>query len=287
MAYKIFSDTGSNYTDEMAKEKNVTIVPLSFFINGKEYKNSNKQIMEEVYAALRRKEKVTTGSASVYAFEEAFTAELEKGNDILYLAFSSGLSGTYANAVAAREELLEKFPDRKIIIVDSLCAALGQGLLLTYACEFRDMGETIEDVANFLETNKLRLSHLFTVDEMFYLYRGGRISRTTYLVARFASIKPIMHVDDDGHLTAIGKTIGRKSALKKMVEKVVETIEDPEKQYVYIVHGDCKEEAEWVRDELAKMFTPKEFFIDYLCPMIGAHSGPGTLAIFYLSKHRV
>ncbi len=287
MAYKIFSDTGSNYTDEMAKEKNVTIIPLSFFINGKEYKNSNKQIMEEVYAALRRKENVTTGSINTFTFEEAFTKELEKGNDIIYLAFSSGLSGTYQNAMVAKKNLEEKYPDRKIIVIDSLSATLGQGLLLTYACEFRDSGESLEDVASFIEANKLRMSHLFTVDEMFYLYRGGRITKATYLVARFAAIKPIMHVDDEGHLQALGKVIGRKATLKKMIEMIVETIDEPEKQYIYIAHGDCQDDAMWFKNELEKRFKSKGIFVDYLTPVIGAHSGPGTMAIFYLSKHRI
>lgn len=125
------------------------------------------------------------------------------------------------------------------------------------------------------------MSHLFTVDEMFYLYNGGRITRSTYLVARFAQIKPIMHVTDDGKLTAIGKVIGRKKALRTMIDKVVETIDEPEKQVIYISHGDCIKEAEYVKDELNKRIQVKDIFIDYISPVIGIHSGPGTLAIFY------
>lgn len=131
------------------------------------------------------------------------------------------------------------------------------------------------------------MSHLFTVDEMFYLYNGGRITRSTYLVARFAQIKPIMHVTDDGKLTAIGKVIGRKKALRTMIDKVVETIDEPEKQVIYISHGDCIKEAEYVKDELNKRIQVKDIFIDYISPVIGIHSGPGTLAIFYFSKHRI
>lgn len=287
MSYVIFSDSGSDYSDSMAKKMNVRIIPLSYIMHGKEYTSITDELMKETYQSLRNKESVSTSCANVFTITKLLEEELIKGNDILYLAFSSGLSATYANGLKACDALRKKYPDRKISIVDSLSASLGQGLLLTYACEFRDQGESLEDVTQFLESNKLRMSHLFTVDEMFYLYNGGRITRSTYLVARFAQIKPIMHVTDDGKLTAIGKVIGRKKALRTMIDKVVETIDEPEKQVIYISHGDCIKEAEYVKDELNKRIQVKDIFIDYISPVIGIHSGPGTLAIFYFSKHRI
>ncbi len=287
MSYVIFSDSGSDYSDSMAKKMNVRIIPLSYIMHGKEYTSITDELMKETYQSLRNKESVSTSCANVFTITKLLEEELIKGNDILYLAFSSGLSATYANGLKACDALRKKYPDRKISIVDSLSASLGQGLLLTYACEFRDQGESLEDVTRFLESNKLRMSHLFTVDEMFYLYNGGRITRSTYLVARFAQIKPIMHVTDDGKLTAIGKVIGRKKALRTMIDKVVETIDEPEKQVIYISHGDCIKEAEYVKDELNKRIQVKDIFIDYISPVIGIHSGPGTLAIFYFSKHRI
>ena len=287
MSYVIFSDSGSDYSDSMAKKMNVRIIPLSYIMHGKEYTSITDELMKETYQSLRNKESVSTSCANVFTITKLLEEELIKGNDILYLAFSSGLSATYANGLKACDALRKKYPDRKISIVDSLSASLGQGLLLTYACEFRDQGESLEDVTRFLESNKLRMSHLFTVDEMFYLYNGGRITRSTYLVARFAQIKPIMHVTDDGKLTAIGKVIGRKKALRTMIDKVVETIDEPEKQVIYISHGDCIKEAEYVKDELNKRIQVKDIFIDYISPVIGIHSGPGTLAIFYISKHRI
>ncbi len=287
MSYVIFSDSGSDYSDSMAKKMNVRIIPLSYIMHGKEYTSITDELMKETYQSLRNKESVSTSCANVFTITKLLEEELIKGNDILYLAFSSGLSATYANGLKACDALRKKYPDRKISIVDSLSASLGQGLLLTYACEFRDQGESLEDVTRFLESNKLRISHLFTVDEMFYLYNGGRITRSTYLVARFAQIKPIMHVTDDGKLTAIGKVIGRKKALRTMIDKVVETIDEPEKQVIYISHGDCIKEAEYVKDELNKRIQVKDIFIDYISPVIGIHSGPGTLAIFYFSKHRI
>ncbi len=287
MSYVIFSDSGSDYSDEMARKQNVKIIPLSYIINGKEYNFVSDELMKETYAALRRKENITTSCANEFTIYSLLEDELRKGNDVLYLAFSSGLSATYENASKACEALRKRYPERKIYLIDSLSASLGQGLLLSYACEFRDQGETIEDIANFLEANKLRMSHLFTVDEMFYLYRNGRITKSTYLVARFAKIKPIMHTDDEGKLTAIDKVVGRKRALSTIIDKVVETIDEPEKQYVYISHGDCIKEAEYVRDELSKRIKVKGFYIGYISPVIGVHSGPGTLAVFYLSKHRI
>ena len=287
MSYVIFSDSGSDYSDEMARKQNVKIIPLSYIINGKEYNFVSDELMKETYAALRRKENITTSCANEFTIYSLLEDELRKGNDVLYLAFSSGLSATYENASKACDALRKRYPERKIYLIDSLSASLGQGLLLSYACEFRDQGETIDDIANFLEANKLRMSHLFTVDEMFYLYRNGRITKSTYLVARFAKIKPIMHTDDEGKLTAIGKVVGRKRALSTIIDKVVETIDEPEKQYVYISHGDCMKEAEYVRDELSKRIKVKGFYIGYISPVIGVHSGPGTLAVFYLSKHRI
>lgn len=287
MSFMIFSDSGSDYSDSMAKKQNVKIIPLTYIVEGKEYNYVTDELMKQTYESLRRKEEVKTSCSNVYTIKTMLEEELKKGNDVLYLAFSSGISATYANGVIACDELRKLYPERKIIIIDSLSASLGQGLLLTYACEFRDQGETIEDIANFLEANKLRMSHLFTVDEMFYLYNNGRITKSTYLVARFAQIKPIMHTDDEGKLTAIGKVIGRKKALNTLVDKVVETIVEPEKQIIYISHGDCLDEANYVKDQLSKRIKVKDFYIGYVGPVIGIHSGPGTLAIFYFSKHRI
>lgn len=287
MSYVIFSDSGSDYSDSMAKKMGVKIIPLSFFMKGEEHNVITDELMKETYDLLRQKEQITTSCANVYTITSMLEEELKKGNDVLYLAFSSGLSATYNNGVEAVNKLKEKYPERKIIIIDSLSASLGQGLLLTYACEFKANGESIEDVANFIETNKLRMSHLFTVDEMFYLYQGGRITKSTYLVARFAHIKPIMHTTDEGKLEALDKVIGRKKALNTIVDKVIKTIEEPEKQIIYISHGDCLEEAEYVKEQISKKIKVKDFFIGYISPIIGVHSGPGTIAVFYFSKHRI
>ncbi len=287
MSYVIFSDSGSDYSDLMAKKNDVKIIPLSYIIGDKEYDYVTDELMKETYAALRRKENIKTSCANEFTIFSLLEDELKKGNDILYLAFSSGLSATYENASKACDALRKKYPERKIYLIDSLSASLGQGLLLSYACEFRDQGESIDDIAKFLESNKLRMSHLFTVDEMFYLYRNGRITKSTFLVARFAKIKPIMHTDDNGKLTAIDKVIGRKKALLTIIDKVVQTIEEPEKQVIYIAHGDCIKEAEYVKEELSKRINAKGYFIGYISPVIGVHSGPGTLAVFYFSKHRI
>lgn len=285
--FVIFTDTGSDYSDAMSSKMGVKVIPLSYIVEDETYTAINDQLMKDTYQALREKKKVSTSCANIYTIKEMMEEELKKGNDVLYLAFSSGLSATYANGVEASNMLKEEYPERKIIVIDTLSASLGLGLLVTYACEFRDAGETIEDVAKFVEDNKLSLSHFFTVDEMYYLYNGGRITKSTYLIAQIAKIKPIMHVTDEGKLTALGKVIGRKKALKTIIEKVVQSIEEPEKQYIYISHGDCLEEAEYVKNKILEQIKVKDIFIDYISPVIGVHSGPGTLAVFFFSKHRI
>lgn len=287
MAYTIFTDTGSNYYDTLASENNVKVIPLPFIMKGEEYKDCDVELVKSVYARLRQKEDIHTSCANEEEIESALTPELEKGNDVVYLVFSSGLSATYQNALNVQARLQEKFPDRKIRIVDSLAAALGHGLLVTYACQLRDEGKTVDEVASWLEVNKMRMSHLFTVDSLFWLYRGGRISGATYALAKGLQIKPIMHTDDEGHLTAIAKAIGRKRSIKMMADKFCATIENPEEQIIYLGHGDCLEDALALQKLIEKKVKVKGWYIDYLCPTIGAHSGPGTLAIFYLSKHRI
>ena len=287
MSYVIFSDLGSDYSDVMVKKMNIKMIPLSFIMQGEEYTEITKDLMKKTYSLLRDKVDITTSCANTYTIKNKLEEELKKGNDVLYICFSSGLSSTYNNGVEACRELQEEYPNQKAYIVDTLCASLGQGLLLTYACRLRDEGKSIDEVKKFVEDYRLRMSHLFTVDEMYYLYHGGRITKSTYLVAQFAKIKPIMHTTDEGKLEALGKVVGRKKALNTMIDKVCETIEEPEKQIIYISHGDCEDEAIYVRDELAKRLPVKEFFIDYISPIIGVHSGPGTIAIFYFSKHRI
>ena len=211
---------------------------------------------------------------------------LQSGKDILCIAFSSALSTTYQSAVIAAEELQSEFPDAQIRVVDSLCASLGQGLLVYLCAREKEAGKTLEEVHAFAEETKGRVCHWFTVDDLNHLKRGGRISAATALFGTMLAIKPVMHVDDEGRLIPVGKARGRKASLMALVDHMEETAIDPKNQTVFISHGDCVEDARFVADEVRRRFGTEDIRINYVGPVIGNHSGPGTLALFFLGSKR-
>ena len=220
------------------------------------------------------------------AFRPLFEKILKDGKDILYIGFSSALSGTMQSVKNTLTDLAESYPERKCISIDSLAASMGEGLIVTYAAIKQQQGETIDEVAAWVEENKLRLCHIFTVDDLKYLRRGGRISGATALIGSVLQIKPLMHVDNEGRLVAYGKVRGRKTSIASMLQRMEETIENPSEQIIYIVHGDCEDEAKAVAKEIKTRFNPKSIVANYVDQVIGAHSGPGTLAIFFLGSER-
>ena len=213
-------------------------------------------------------------------------AALAAGKDVLVLAFSSGLSTTYQSAVIAAEELGEKYPERTIRVVDTLCASMGQGLLVWYACKKRDEGMSLEELYHWVMENRLHLCHWFTVDDLMYLKRGGRISAATALVGTMLQIKPLLHVDDEGHLISMSKARGRKAAIDALVRKAQELGAGYDNSTMFISHGDCREDAEYLAQQLKEKCGVKEVVISYVGAVIGSHSGPGTLALFFLGSHR-
>lgn len=214
------------------------------------------------------------------------TPFLDAGQDVLVLAFSSGLSTTYQSSVIAVEELREQYPDRKIYTVDTLAASLGQGLLVWHAAQLRTQGKTIEEVRDWVEENKLHLCHWFTVDDLNHLKRGGRVSAATALLGTMLSIKPVLHVDDEGHLINMSKARGRAASLKALVDKMEETAIDPAGQTIFISHGDCEGDARKVAGMVKERFGVEVAVIGTIGPVIGAHSGPGTMALFFLGEKR-
>ena len=212
--------------------------------------------------------------------------ELEAGKDVLVLAFSSGLSTTYQSAMIAASELAEKFPQRKIRVVDSLCASLGQGLLLWHLCKKRDEGFSLEAAADWAEENKQHLCHWFTVDDLMYLKRGGRVSAATALVGTMLAIKPVLHVDNEGRLINVGKSRGRKASLMALVDQMEKTAIDPKNQTIFISHGDCEADVQIVADEIRKRFGTETIHINYVGPVIGSHTGAGVVALFFLGNER-
>ena len=287
--YVIVTDSSADLTDGMVKELGVEVLPLSFTVKGQTYHNypDNRDMdPKDFYAMLRSGEMATTAAVNVADYTSALEPLLESGKDVLVLAFSSGLSATYQSSVIAVNELKEKFPERKIFTVDTLCASMGQGLLVYLATKKKQAGATIEEVRDWTEENKLKLCHWFTVDDLHFLKRGGRISAATAVVGSMLHIKPVLHVDDEGHLINMGKARGRGASLTAVVDRMEETVTDPAEQVVFISHGDCLADAEKVAADVKKRFGVKEVVINYVGPVIGAHSGPGTLALFFLGSKR-
>ena len=285
--YVIVTDSSADLTAGMAEELGVEVLPLSFMVKGQTYRNypDNREMDPGAfYAMLRAGEMATTAAVNVADYTSVLEPLLEQGKDVLVLAFSSGLSATYQSSVIAVEELRARFPERKIFTVDTLCASLGQGLLVYLAAKKQQAGASIEEVRDWAEENKLHLCHWFTVDDLHFLKRGGRISAATAVVGTMLSIKPVLHVDDEGHLISMGKARGRGASLTALVDHMEQTVTDVDT--VFISHGDCLADAEKVAADVKKRFGTKDVVINNVGPVIGAHSGPGTLALFFLGTKR-
>lgn len=289
MAYQLFSDSCSNLTDAMIADLDVEILSLTVRADGREYYSyikGEKTDIKKFYDLMRAGHSLETSQLNMEKCREAFAAVLEQGQDVLYLAFSSALSGTYNVATVVADELKEKYPGRKIYVVDSLAASMGEGLMLTYAANKRKEGKSIDEVRDWLENNKLSFCHWFTVDDLYHLKRGGRVSAATALLGTMLSIKPVLHVDNEGRLINVSKARGRKKSLEALVDRMAETCVNPEDQLIYISHGDCLEDAKYVEKLVRERLHVKDVKINYVDPVIGAHSGPGTVALFFVGTER-
>ena len=281
--YVIFSDSGTDISPAKANELGVHIIDLLVIMNG-ETKLNREVDPKEFYTFLRDTGMATTSAVNLDAFTEAMEPTVKEGKDILYLGFSSGLSTTYNAGKLAAEELSEKYPDAKIYAVDTLCASLGQGLLVYLATKKKAEGATIDELRDYIESIKLNLCHWFTVDDLMFLKRGGRVGAASAAVGTVLGIKPVMHVDNEGHLIKKGTARGRKNSLDSLFDKMKASVTDT--SVMWICHGDCIEDAEYLAAKAKEELGIKEVFIDYTGVVIGCHSGPGTLAIFYLGNER-
>ena len=287
--YVILTDSSADLTAELAAELGVEVIPLSFTMEDKTYFNypDNRDIdPADFYARLRGGAMATTAAVNVADYTEAMEPILKEGKDVLVLAFSSGLSATCHSAQIAAGELMEQYPDRKVYVVDTLCASLGQGLLVWYAANLKKQGKTMEEVRDWTEEHKLNLCHWFTVDDLHFLKRGGRISAATAVLGTMLSIKPVMHVDNEGHLIKVGTARGRNASLKALVDHMEQTVLDLKGQSIFISHGDCLADAQKVADDIRASFGVEDIVINYVGPVIGAHSGPGTVALFFMGSER-
>ena len=287
--YVILTDSSADLTAELVAELGVEVIPLSFTMEDKTYFNypDNRDIdPADFYARLRGGAMATTAAVNVADYTEAMEPILKEGKDVLVLAFSSGLSATCHSAQIAAGELMEQYPDRKVYVVDTLCASLGQGLLVWYAANLKKQGKTMEEVRDWTEEHKLNLCHWFTVDDLHFLKRGGRISSATAVLGTMLSIKPVMHVDNEGHLIKVGTARGRNASLKALVDHMEQTVLDLKDQAIFISHGDCLADAQKVADDVKARFGVESIIINYVGPVIGAHSGPGTVALFFMGSER-
>ena len=282
----IITDSSADLPKSVACDMGVTVIPLEVNIDGIGCKYNDEIDIKEFYGWLRDKKGAKTSAINLDRFTEVFEGFVKEGKDVIYIGFSSGLSATFMAAKNAAEELSEKYPDRKIIAVDSLCASLGQGLLVKHAVDKKNAGASIEEVAQFVEENRLNLCHWFTVEDLFFLKRGGRVSAATAVMGTVLQIKPVMHVDDAGKLINVEKARGRAASINSLFAKMKETAIDPEKQTIYISHGDCYDDAKKLADMITAEFGITDILISEVGPVIGAHSGPGTLALFFLGSKR-
>lgn len=284
--YQIITDSGCDLSTGLLENMDVKKVPLSVLFRGETRADSVDDGIKDFYDGLRAGEIATTSAVNPEGWKTVIEPAFRAGQDALVLAFSSGLSTTYQSAVIAAQELMEQYPNRKAHVVDTLCASLGEGLLVHYACRKRAEGLTLEDLRDWVEDNKLHLCHWFTVDDLMFLKRGGRISATTALVGTMLQIKPILHVDDEGHLISVSKARGRKAAIDTLAKKAAELGEGFDNETMFISHGDCVEDAQYLAQILKERYGVKQVHLGHVGAVIGSHAGPGVLALFFLGKHR-
>lgn len=286
--FEIITDSGCDMPKEYLDEHNVDCVPLGFTMNNVNYEGENgeKITPKEFYEKLRDGGMPTTYQVTSEMAKGHIEPALKAGKDVLIIAFSSGLSGTAGSFAVAARELSKAYPKRKIKVVDSLCASMGEGLLLDYVIKKAETGASIEETAKYAEGLKLKICHHFTVDNLFHLKRGGRVSATTAIIGSILKIKPVMYMDDQGKLTVRGKAMGRKKALNTVVEHLFESMDMDGNDPIFISHGDCIEDVEYVKGLILQRLPNVEILVNYVGSVIGSHSGCGTLAIFNKGRAR-
>lgn len=286
--FEIVTDSTADLPESFIKENDITVFNLSYTILDKTYGKDEELPYKDFYSLMREGNIPKTSQVNPDEAKTGLEGVLKKNKDVLYIAFSSGLSGTYNSGRIAAEEIKEENPDSNVVVIDSKCASMGEGLLVYYAVKLRNEGKSFNETVKWVEDHLQNMIHVFTVDDLNHLFRGGRVSRTTAFVGTVLSIKPLLHVDEEGHLIPLSKTRGRKKSLLQLVDMMEERMgsyKDQNKIF-FISHGDCLEDAEFVRDEIMNRFGIKECMINHIGPTIGAHAGPGTVALFFMGDVR-
>ena len=285
MRFKIVTDSACDLPAEMIEALDLGIAALSVELDGRAYAEG-EMTPKELYDHLRGGKLPKTSAVNPELWADAMRPALEQGQDVLTLVFSSALSATCQNAFIAAEELRGEFPDRKLIVIDSLCAAIGLGLLVHTAARLRDAGKSIEETAAWIEEHKLNVCHWVTVEDLMHLKRGGRVSAATAVVGTMLNIKPIIRVDDNGRLESLAKCRGRKAALNYLLDRMAESFDPEIDDTVFIGHGDCMEDARYLEQKVRERFGVQNVHINYIGAVVGAHTGPGVAVLFFYGKKR-
>lgn len=286
--YVITTDNNADLPEDYYRDHGVGCTYLSYTMDGKHYTQGDFMPEGEFYEKMRAGSMPTTAQVNPQEAKTLFEPYLKEGKDVLHIAFSSGLSGTCNSCRIAAQELMEEYPDRRITVVDSLAASLGQGLLVYLCQKMKEEGRPMEEVAGWAETHRKNIVHLFTVDDLNHLYRGGRVSKTTAVLGGMLNIKPILHVDDEGKLIPIGKVRGRKKSLLELVSLMEKKLGSHVSSCdtMFISHGDCREEAQYLAEKVKAKYNIQTEIINYVGAVIGSHSGPGTMALFFVGDER-
>ncbi|MFB0921494.1 MAG: DegV family protein [Oscillospiraceae bacterium] len=288
--YKIVTDSTSDLPAFLVEELELHVIPMLYTVDEKDYLNTPDEkylSSHDFYELLRAGKTSTTTQINGEIFKDEVRPYLREGLDVLYLGFSSGLSSTFNSIRLATEDLKEEFPDRKIVLVDTLAASMGEGLIVWHAATRKKQGMSLDEVASWVEENKLHLAHWFTVDDLNHLKRGGRVSGAAAFVGTMLNIKPVLHVDDEGHLIPVDKVRGRRKSLEELVARMEKTAINPLEQTIFISHGDAPEDAKYVEKLVRERMGVKTVYINPIGPVIGSHSGPGTIALFFLASKRL
>lgn len=284
----IMTDSSSDLPLSFVEENKIPYVRLTYHLKGQDYQDDFGKSMNyrDFYSTVREGEMPSTSQVNVQTYVDEFSRHAEIGNPLIYIGFSSGLSGSLQSALVARNMVLEKYKDADITVIDGKSASLGQGLLVYYACDMLKKGRTKEEIVNWLEENKLKVNHLFTVDSLDHLKRGGRISGAAAMIGSILNIKPILYVNNEGKLEAVTKVQGRRKSIRTLADMLGQKIAAPEEQIIAISHGDCLDDALYLQKLLTDNYKLDKYIINHVGPVIGSHSGPGTLALFFLGSAR-
>ena len=289
MSYRIFTDSTANLKNETIKQFNIGIISLSYLLNGVEhisYEEGVENDLNAYYEALRHKAKISTSCANEEAYYKAFKAAAENGEDVLYLGFSTGVSHTYDSALPAINRLMNEYPERTFLPIDTRSGSLGEGMLVIEACKMRETGAPIEKTYDFIENVKFNACHLFTIDDLYCLYQGGRIPPLLYKIGTFVRVKPILHVNNEGRIVSLAKVLSRKTAINELVNILLKKIVHASEQTIYIAHGGCEEEAYILVEKIKAKINVKDFYVNIMEPVMGAHGGPDILSVYFFASSR-